>query len=230
MSSISALIFAYFATGLTVGFGHCIGMCSPLVISFSLGRKKGNFYLSHLLYHCGRIGTYAVLGAAIGATGSFTMVAGHILALQKGMLFFAGGVMLVMGLAMGGWLPRFTVFHSEAAVAGAFARTFKKLSQSGLAIAYLPMGLLLGLLPCGPVYTALLGAARAGMEAADAYHGAAAGALMMAAFGIGTIPALFLVAKLADMGWLKFRDKIYKAGALLMIGVGIYFLHTAINY
>ncbi len=220
----------YLLTGLTVGFGHCIGMCGPLVISFSLSRQNGGFYLSHLLYQCGRTITYAVLGAVIGATGSFAMVAGRIASLQKGILFFAGAVIIAMGLAMGGWLPRLSIFQADAAVAGVFVRTFKKLSQARSAIAYLPLGLLLGLLPCGPVYTTLLGAARAGMEAGNAYHGAAAGAAMMTAFGIGTIPALFLVAKLADLGWLRFREKIYKIGAVLMIGVGIYFLYSAVIY
>ncbi len=230
MSSINPMIMTYLLTGLTVGFGHCIGMCGPLVISFSLSRKNNGFYLPHLFYHCGRTITYALLGAAIGATGSFTMVAGQIASFQKGILFLASGVMIAMGLAMGGWLPRFRIFHADATVAGFFARTFKKLAHTRSTIAYLPLGLLLGLLPCGPVYTALLGSARAGMEATDACQGAAAGAAMMTAFGLGTVPALFLVAKLADLGWLRFRDKIYKAGALLMIGVGLYFLYSAFTY
>jgi len=230
MSSISPLILTYLLTGLAVGFGHCIGMCGPLVISFSLNRRNGAFYLTHLFYQCGRTITYALLGAAIGATGSFTMVAGQIVSLQKALLFLAGGVIVAMGLAMGGWLPRYTIFHGDALVTGFFARIFKRITRARSAIAYLPLGLLLGLLPCGPVYTALLGSARAGMETANPWQGAAIGALMMAAFGLGTFPALFLVAKLANLGWLKFRDKIYKVGAGLMIGVGLYFVYTAVTF
>jgi sulfite exporter TauE/SafE len=52
----------------------------------------------------------------------------------------------------------------------------------------------------------------------------------MTAFGLGTVPALFLVAKLADMGWLKSRDIIYKVGAVLIILVGIFFIIKAIRY
>jgi sulfite exporter TauE/SafE len=52
----------------------------------------------------------------------------------------------------------------------------------------------------------------------------------MAAFGFGTVPALFLVAKLADLGWLKSRANIYKAGAVLMIIVGLIFVIKAIRY
>jgi sulfite exporter TauE/SafE len=52
----------------------------------------------------------------------------------------------------------------------------------------------------------------------------------MAAFGVGTVPALFLVAKLADLGWLKSRAIIYKVGAALMIMVGILFVVKGIRY
>ena len=87
-------------------------------------------------------------------------------------------------------------------------------------LAYLPLGLLLGLLPCGPVYTALLAAARAGMEAGSPTAGALTGMALMSAFGIGTIPALLLVSRLAGIGWLKSRQLIYRIGALLRIRVG----------
>jgi sulfite exporter TauE/SafE len=217
-------------TGLTIGFGHCIGMCGPLVISFSLSLKPGEFFVPHLLYHFGRTLTYMVMGAIMGATGSFTIVAANIAGLQKAAMFIAGGVIISMGLAMGGWIPRFKIFNVDCSPAGAFSRIFKKMSNARSVLMYLPMGLVLGLLPCGPVYTTLLGAARAGMEAPRIYHGMVVGMMLMLAFGMGTIPALFLVAKLADMGWLKYRDKIYKAGAVLMVGVGIYFIITAIKY
>jgi len=86
------------------------------------------------------------------------------------------------------------------------------------------------MLPCGPVYTALLGAARAGMDTDTAFHGILAGMGLMAAFGLGTVPALLLVAKLADMGWLKSRAIIYKAGAILMIIAGIIFIIKAARF
>ena len=89
---------------------------------------------------------------------------------------------------------------------------------------------MLGLLPCGPVYTALLGSARAGMDADSVYRAMLAGMGLMGAFGMGTVPALLLVAKLADMGWLKSRAIIYKAGAFLMITVGIIFISKAVRF
>jgi sulfite exporter TauE/SafE len=94
----------------------------------------------------------------------------------------------------------------------------------------LPIGLLLGLLPCGPVYTALIAAAGAGMKAGSIMEGITKGIAVMLLFGIGTIPAIFLVAKLADMGWLKRRAIIYRIGAVLMVAVGLYFVVKGIRY
>lgn len=225
-----ALLSTYLITGLTIGFGHCIGMCGPLVISFSLSLKQRNPFLPHMLYHCGRTATYGLLGALTGATGSLAIVAANIAVIQTAAMFLAGGVIIVMGLAMGQWIPRVRIFDVNYRPGGVFSGMFKKISRTRSVMMYFPMGLVLGLLPCGPVYTALLGAARAGMAAQGMGHGMVMGMLLMLAFGLGTIPALLLVAKLADYGLLKYRDKIYKAGAILMIGVGGYFIYSAVRY
>jgi hypothetical protein len=67
------------------------------------------------------------------------------------------------------------------------------------------------------------------MEGNTIYHGILTGMGLMAAFGLGTVPALFLVAKLADLRWLKSRAVIYRVGAILMIAVGIIFIIKAIR-
>ncbi len=230
MSSTSGLLIAYLSTGFAIGFGHCIGMCGPLVVSLTLSLNGRPLLVPQLLYHGGRTLTYMVLGGLMAATGSFTMVAAHITVLQKGALFLTGGMIVCMGLAMTGWVPLGKIFGLNYSPGGLIAKKIAHLSQSATTAAYFPIGLLLGLLPCGPVYTALLGAARAGMEAPHIGAGIVAGMALMAAFGLGTIPALFLVAKLVDLGWLKARAKIYQLGALVMIGVGIYFIVAAWRY
>jgi sulfite exporter TauE/SafE len=68
------------------------------------------------------------------------------------------------------------------------------------------------------------------MGAGSTHHGVLAGMGLMAAFGFGTVPALFLVAKLADLGWLKSRANFYKVGAVLMIIVGLIFVIKAIRF
>ena len=230
MSFIDSLFAAYLLTGLTIGFGHCIGMCGPLVISFSLNLGHRDATLPHLIYHGGRILTYMALGAVMGATGSFTIIAAHIRFLQVGAMLFAGCVVVVMGLAMGQWVPQLRMFNPQCTSFGPLTRTFKKLSHSSSTVSYLPLGLMLGLLPCGPVYTALLGAARAGMAASHIWQAMFTGMALMAAFGLGTVPALFILGKAANTGWMKFREHFNKAGGVLMVMVGIYFFWTAFRY
>lgn len=227
---VGSLFAAYLLTGITMGFGHCVGMCGPLVVSFSLNLGQRDATVPHLIYHCGRILTYTVLGAAMGATGSFTIIAVHVRNLQTGAMLFAGGIVIVMGLAVGEWVPQIRILNPQYAPLGLLARLFKKLSRRSSVMAYLPLGLMLGLLPCGPVYTALLGAARAGMGAPHILQGMFTGMGLMAAFGLGTAPALFIVGKAANSGWMKFRTKFNKAGAVLLVVLGIYYIWEAFRY
>jgi len=229
MLSTETLYLLYLSTGFTVGFGHCIGMCGPIVVSFSLNLKEKSIVVPQLLYHLGRITTYAILGGAVAAAGSLTMVAAHLERIQKGVMVFAGILIVLMGLAMVGWLPLGRIFDDRSAPLRWMSKGFGKLLKIKSTMVYFPLGLLLGLLPCGPVYTALLGAARAGMDA-DVQHSVLAGTGLMATFGMGTVPALLLVAKLADMGWFQSRAIIYKLGAILMIIVGIIFVIKALRF
>ena len=230
MLSTDTLALVYLATGFTVGFGHCIGMCGPIIVSFSLSVEKTNIRLSHGLYHAGRVLTYTILGGIVGATGAFTAVAAHIAGIQKYVFIFAGLLVVIMGLAMTGWLPSGKFFRDHYNPIGFMARGFKKQVDKAGKFTFFPLGLLLGLLPCGPVYTALVGVARAGMDAPTLFRGILTGLGLMFVFGIGTVPALILVAKLAGMRWLKHRKIIYKLGAVLMILVGIVFIIKAIRF
>ena len=230
MLSTETLFLLYLSTGFTIGFGHCIGMCGPIVVSLSLNLKQKSIYVPQLLYHLGRIITYAILGGVVAAAGSLTMITANIATIQKSVMILTGALIMLMGLAMAGWIPLGKIFGDHAGPGGVISKGFGKLLKVQSTLVYLPLGLLLGLLPCGPVYTALLGAARAGMDAGSTHQGVLAGMGLMAAFGFGTVPALFLVAKLADMGWLKSRATIYKVGAVLMIIVGLLFVIKAIRY
>jgi sulfite exporter TauE/SafE len=224
-----SLYLVFFTTGLTVGFGHCIGMCGPIVVSFSLHLKRRPTTTPHLLYHAGRICTYTLLGGIMGITGSFTGVISNIAGIQKGVMIFAGFLVILMGLAMTGWVPLGHIFRNDSPQ-GWITKIFRRLSTFKSPLVYFPMGLLLGLLPCGPVYTALVAAAGAGVEAKGPWQGFVAGMGLMLVFGFGTVPALLLVAKLASLGWLKSREVIFKIGAFLMILVGVYFVYKGIQY
>jgi sulfite exporter TauE/SafE len=230
MSFIDPLYPVFLATGFAVGFGHCIGMCGPIVVSLSLNLKDKRLFIPHLLYNSGRVVTYSILGGAMGATGSFTLVVSHIAGIQKGAMILAGALIIIMGLAMSGWISFGKVFGDSYNPGGFVSKGFRRLSQVKSPSVYFPIGLLLGLLPCGPVYTALLAAAGAGMKAAGLVEAVIKGMGVMLCFGLGTVPALFLVAKLADMGWLKKREVVYQIGAVLMVAVGLYFIIKGIQY
>lgn len=230
MSWIDNLYWIFLSTGFLIGFGHCIGMCGPIVVSLSLSLKKKRTFLPHLLYNSGRIITYAILGGIMGITGSFTIVVSNISSIQKGVMIVAGFMIIIMGLAMSGLIPFGRIFGNYDNPKSMITKGFQKLSGSDAIIAYLPLGLLLGLLPCGPVYTALISAARAGMEVKNPLDGLFLGAGLMMVFGLGTIPALLLIAKFADLRWLKSREIIYKIGSILMVVVGIFFVIKGIRY
>jgi sulfite exporter TauE/SafE len=230
MLSTETIYFVLFTTGLTVGFGHCIGMCGPIVVSLSLSLKGRSVVVPHLLYNGGRITTYGLLGGVMGASGSFTRVITSIASLQKGVMILTGILIVVMGLAMAGWIPLGVIFGDYYNPQGVLSRGFRKLSEARSTGTYYPLGMLLGLLPCGPVYTALLAAARAGMETQSTLEGLLIGVGLMLSFGLGTVVALLLIAKLTDLGWLKRRDLIYKISSVLMVIVGVYFVIRAIRY
>ena len=48
MSFIDPMVWVFLTTGFAVGFGHCIGMCGPIVISMSLQLKDGNTLWPHV--------------------------------------------------------------------------------------------------------------------------------------------------------------------------------------
>ena len=230
MSSTDPLYLVFLTTGIAVGFGHCIGMCGPIVVSLSLALRSKSVMIPHLFYNGGRITTYGLLGAIMGLSGSFVGVTAPIAGLQKGIMIFAGFLIIAMGLAMTGWIPLGKIFGEGYGTRGVIQRGFKRLTASKSSLTYYPLGLLLGLLPCGPVYTALISAARAGMEAKSAWEGIIQGTGLMLAFGLGTVPSLLIVARLSGLKWLKSRETIYKISALLMIGVGVYFVIKGVRY
>jgi sulfite exporter TauE/SafE len=230
MSSTDSLYLVFLTTGLTVGFGHCIGMCGPIVVSLSLNLGGKRTLVPHLLYNGGRVTTYAILGGLMGLTGSFTAVASRIAGLQKGVMIFSGILIIAMALAMSGWIPLGGIFGNGSTPQSFISRGFRRLTRSTSRVIYYPIGLLLGLLPCGPVYTALLAAAGTGIDAGAASAGFLRGLGLMTAFGLGTVPALLVIGRLAGSGWLRARAILYRTGAILMLGVGVYFVIRGIQY
>lgn len=217
-----------FLTGLTGGFGHCIGMCGPVVVAYSVSVKSRSF-IPHFLYNAGRISTYTVLGGLMGLTGSFVMIAGHIQQIQKGVMIAAGALIIIMGLGLSGWVPFVKRFESKLSSLP-FLQKIMTLFSGDIGVGtFYPMGLVLGFIPCGLVYTALLSSVRLGMESANPAMGLLRGSLLMLLFGIGTAPSLLLFGKVVNMIGTKIRDRLYTLSGLTMMIMGMIFIMRALG-
>ncbi len=151
-------------------------------------RRSGIFQLA---YHLGRLGTYALLGAVLGLLGEAGALASlggpfSPTGITQWLKVVAGALMLAMGVAMiVAWIRgrRANLPEPTAWVASLpwFGRTVARLSRSG-GWAGLPLGALMGLLPCAPLLPVELAALATGKPLY--------GMLVMLAFGLGTVPAL----------------------------------------
>lgn len=173
------------------GFGllsslHCLQMCGPLVVSYSLAlgnRRAGGPWLAHLGYHGGRILTYTMLGGIAGLTGQTLRLVGDLAGVENVVAMVTGGLMLVAGLLMLDLIPhrmleRFDLLRLSSRLLQPLGRRI----ASPSAASKFGLGLMMGFLPCGLIYAALIKAMSTG-EVLD-------GAATMAAFGLGTATSL----------------------------------------
>lgn len=163
-----------------LGSAHCLGMCGPLALALgTASRGWRTNVLRQSAYSAGRLFTYVVLGGIAGYAGARAARGLERWANVPALLALAAGSLLVVqGLLAAGVLRRRGV-GGGACPGGAAFRAL--LASRGLGDAFLA-GLFTGLLPCGLLY---------GMVAlAAATHDLPAGMLTMAAFGLGTVPAM----------------------------------------
>jgi sulfite exporter TauE/SafE len=207
--------------GFLGGFGHCIGMCGPIAGSFSFSRSgmsTRNAMVPQVLYNAGRVTTYTVAGAVMGAVGSFTNVTARAAGLQGAVMLFAGALMVVMGLYIVARRSlRFLEKHNTALL-----RVAKHLAGGHSMLRFYPLGLVLGLMPCGLSYTYFMAAAGTG----NAMHGA----LIMLAFGAGTLPAMGVLGAMVTAISSRARGMIYRLGGLAVTAMGVYFLYMGLAF
>ena len=205
--------------GFLGGFGHCIGMCGPIVASYTLGRPDSNLktaFIPQLLYNAGRVTTYTAVGALMGAAGSFAGLAAKAAGLQSAVMVAAGILMVLMGLGIVAMRSASFIERHNIVV----LRMAASLAASPSVIKFYPMGLVLGLLPCGLSYTYFIAAAGTGT--------AAGGALVMLIFGAGTLPAMLGFGALVSMIGRKARRTIYRLGGVAVTATGIYFIYRGL--
>ncbi len=211
-----------------LGSAHCLGMCGPLVLIIPEGKSR---ILSQLLYNLGRISTYTLIGAFLGLLGAgiadissqagrdplvlFGKIQLLFSFLAAAFLFWFGLIRLsicrepaIMQKAMPSRIPGFKSIHSGV------------VADRSVAACYL-FGVLLGFLPCGLSY----GAFAMALAAGDPVWGG----LATLAFGLGTLPALFLLGTGAS-GIVRKHRKIFDLLAgMVMLFLAISLLSKGIS-
>lgn len=186
---------------------HCVGMCGGIVgaLAFALPsevRREPALLLGYLLLlNLGRVVSYSLAGALVGLWGEALLYALGGGSLRLWLQWTAALIVVLIGLNLAGWLPRLNRIERLGEPLWRrlepIARNLLPIRRPGAAVIY---GALWGWLPCGLVYTMLLGAA----TRSDALQGA----LYMAVFGLGTLAPVaatgFFAGRLHDLARLPF--------------------------
>ncbi len=184
------------AAALMIGFVgslHCLGMCGPLVLAYSLnlrdtGLEQGGTahwrggIMHHTGFNLGRILTYGFLGALAAALGGIAGFRPWLMDLRGGATLAGGLLLVAIGFMILKIIP---ALSAPALVPGSFLRRVlpRLLRAPGFA-AKIALGLTVGFLPCMLSWAMIIKAATS--------PGPVHGFLTMALFGLGTMPVMFL--------------------------------------
>ena len=186
---------------------HCIAMCGGINLSQSVlsAKNNGKVLKSNLYYNLGRVISYTVIGGLVGFIGSVITLKGS---LKGAILILAGIIMLIMSLNMLGVFSSLRKFQ---------IRMPKKLtnvlnkSKKGRSSFYI--GLVNGLMPCGPLQSMQIYALSTG-----SFFG---GAFSMFLFSIGTVPLMFGFGLAASKLNKKFASKMLTVSAIIIFILGL---------
>ncbi|OUS26354.1 hypothetical protein A9Q98_10940 [Thalassotalea sp. 42_200_T64] len=205
------------------GAGHCVAMCGGIttMLTASLeNKKKANIALI-LSYNFGRILSYSTAGAIAGFTGS---LAAKSLGFPILWLKVVAAIFVIL---LGLYIARWSFVLNKIEHIGKWLWQYlQPLSKNFIPVKNIKQSMLLGMvwgwLPCGLVYSTLTWS----IASADWLNGA----LIMFAFGLGTLPALLTMAS----GWqlvtqMLRSDLIRKFTASLLIFYGLFSLNIALD-
>jgi sulfite exporter TauE/SafE len=202
-----------------LGSAHCAGMCGGLALVAS-GPGGTATSMRMAGYHGGRLASYVVVGLAAGIVGRVVDDAGVLVGVQRIAAIAAGSLIAAFGAvaiarAFGVRVPKAAVPRPLVVLAQRVHARTMRLPPAWRGV---PLGLATPLLPCGWLY------AFAAIAAASAAP--ATGALVMAAFWFGTVPALVVATSGARLAVARLGRAAPIAMGVAMIAVG---LHAAIS-
>lgn len=203
----TAIIF-----GLLSGF-HCVGMCGPIALMLPVDRNNpSKKVLQLMLYHSGRFISYAFLGLLFGALGKGFYLAG----MQQQLSIVVGLLMILWVIIPENQLAKYNfsrpMYRLISKVKSQLGAQFKRKSPD----AFLTIGMLNGLLPCGMVYAALFGAM--------AMQSIPLGMTYMVLFGLGTLPMMSAVVLLSQLITMPVRQTMLKIIPLFLLVLGVLFV------
>jgi sulfite exporter TauE/SafE len=200
---------------------HCFGMCAGIVGALTLSlpshvRARPDSLLPYVLaYNLGRVSSYTLVGALLGALSGAVSEALNQYYGTRLFQVIAAAFLVGLGLYLGGWFPRFAMVERIG------RPLWRRLEPAGRRL--LPVksvtrayffGIIWGWLPCGLVYSVLTWSLTSGS--------AERGALMMMAFGLGTLPAVLAAGLLVDR-LVKFSrsPRVRKMAGVLIVIVAL---------
>ncbi|MFM7226814.1 MAG: sulfite exporter TauE/SafE family protein [Betaproteobacteria bacterium] len=219
-----------FLIGLLGGV-HCVGMCGGIIGAFAVASPRRSIPIHAagitphpssirdtaprvLAFNVGRIGSYMVAGMLAGLLGSFPAMV-NLASVQTFLCWLANLMLVALGLTL------MNIWHglSRLEQAGQVVwRQVQPLLRKLLPVQHpsqaLALGALWGWVPCGMVYSVLMTALLSGS--------ATSGALVMLAFGLGTLPLLFTmgVAGLSLQPLLQ-RASVRRMAGLVVLSFGV---------
>ena len=220
MTGTPETLVAAFLAGL-VGSTHCLGMCGGISAALGMatageGAATPRALGYSLAYNLARVGSYALAGAVAGGIGLALGQAFHAPLMVLVLRALTGLVLVAIGLQIAFNLRLLQPLESAG------FRIWRQLSPlaSGLfrrrdLVGALGLGALWGWLPCGLVYGMLLAAAGTGTPGV--------GALMMIAFGLGTLPAMAATGAMgARFARLRRSPRYRRIAGLAVVLMGLW--------
>ncbi|MHB8089228.1 MAG: urease accessory protein UreH domain-containing protein, partial [Anaerolineaceae bacterium] len=198
---------------------HCVAMCGGINLSQCIpqkaentGKRGINNFMPSILYNAGRVVSYTIIGGIVGALGSVVSFSGP----AKGIVAIGASIfMVIMGINMLNIFPGLRRFNPR--MPKIFARLIGK--EKGVSKNRpFYVGLLNGLMPCGPLQAMQLYALSTG----DPIKGA----LSMLVFSLGTVPLMFGLGALSSFLSKQFTAKMMQVSAVLVIVLGFAMFQT----
>lgn len=229
MSNSEPLYIVIFISGLFGGFSHCIGMCGPLIATYTISRGISPLRAirPHLTYHSGRLMIYSLIGGFMGFSGSFITTLRPLGYIQSIAMAIAGVLIILTGISI---IRSETFFISHLPILRTFINLSKRISEAGGAGNLFPLGMINGIIPCGLSYTAFISASGIGAEEANPLVGFLKGFFLLLLFGSGTLPSLLLLSHIVSKVSGILRRRLYTISAIFMIIAGLIFIYRALRY